>query len=322
MTFTEEVMRDDGTFGMRWGKYFHLKDVQSLTSRIGEASIAVTRLRSDASHLGMTEVIPAEDSYIIGVQIHNDPLGRQRSIARKPFTSAIWFDDRYIAPQRFEKTSVCFVHLERDARVDLQTPFDMVHFRIPRKSLSEIALDFGTAGSVDALRCPDLIITRLTGCLVPAFIGTKEVCAPLLDHISLALLAHLIQKYGEKKIPLQRSKESLAPWQIRRAKEFMASRISTSVSLAELAEECQLSVSHFARAFKGSVGVAPYRWFMEQKMEHAKRLLESTSLTTSTIAVKCGFSHHVSFSSSFQRTIGVSPREWRRARRASRRSRL
>jgi AraC-like DNA-binding protein len=57
----------------------------------------------------------------------------------------------------------------------------------------------------------------------------------------------------------------------------MASRTSGSVSLAELARECQVSVSHFARGFRRSTGVAPHRWLVEQKMEHAKQLLESTS---------------------------------------------
>ena len=315
-------MSDHGAFGTRLGSYFHLKNVSSFTSRVGKASVAVTRLQSDGSRLGMTEVIPADDSYIIGVQVHDDQLGMRGPFARKPSTCAIWFGDRYVAPQRLERTSICFVHLERAARVDVQTPFDMVHFRIPRMSLNEIALDFG-AGRIDALRCPDLVtidpvITRLTGCLVPEFLGTEDLCAPFMDHILLALLAHVIRKYGDTKIPLRSHKESLAPWQIRRAKEFMASRISGSVSLAELAEECQLSVSHFARAFKASMGVAPHRWFVEQKMERAKHLLESTSLTLSAITMECGFSHRVSFSSAFQRTIGVSPKEWRRARQSSR----
>jgi AraC family transcriptional regulator len=304
-------MSDYSAYVTRMGSYFHLKDAPSYISRMGEASVQVTRLRSDEPRLGVTDVIPAEDSYIIGVQM------------RKSSTCAMWLDGRFIPPQRFEKNSVCFVHLERDTRVDVQTSFDMIHFCIPRLSLGEIARDFG-ARSIGALRCPalvtiDPVITRLAGCLLPLLAKTEDICAPFVDHILLALQAHVASKYGEMKIPLRSGTESLAPWQVHRAKEFMASRISGSVSLAELAQQCQLSVSHFARAFKGSVGIAPHHWLVEQKMERAKQLLKSTSLTITAIALECGFSHRPFFSNAFQRTIGINPGEWRRARQTSRR---
>lgn len=304
-------MSDHDTFGMRLGKYFGLKNAPFYTSRMGKASVHVTHLRSDAPRLGVTDVIPAEDCYTIGVQIG------------KPSTCAIWVGDRFIPPQQFEKNSVCFVHLERDGRVDVQTPFDMIHFCIPRISLGEIAQDFGVR-SIDALRCPalvtaDPVIARLAKCLRPSLVGTEDLGAPFVDHILLALQAHVARKYGEMRIPLRSGRESLAPWQVHRAKEFMASRISGSVSLAELAQECQLSVSHFARAFKGTIGIAPHRWLVEQKMERAKQLLKSTSLTITAIALECGFSHRGPFSNAFQRTIGINPGEWRRARQTSRR---
>jgi AraC family transcriptional regulator len=304
-------MSNHHAFVTRLGKYLGLKDVPFHTSRMGNASMGVTRLRSDNPCLGMTDVIPAEDSYLICVQ-----MGKH--------TVSLWTDNHFTPPQQLETNSLCFVHLERDTRPEFYNSFDIVQFYIPRLSLDEIAQDFG-ARKIDALRCPPLgatdhTITQLTGCLLPSLSGKEDVCGPFVDHILLALQAHVARKYGEMKFQFRRSRESLAPWQVHRAKELMASRISGSLSLAELAGECQLSVSHFARAFKKTIGVAPHRWLVEQKMERAKQLLESTSLTVTDIALECGFSHRVALSNAFQRMNGVNPGEWRRARQTSRRS--
>ena len=115
---------------------------------------------------------------------------------------------------------------------------------------------------------------------------------------------------------MRTGKERLAPWQLRRATELMSAKISTSVSLSELAAECGISISHFARAFKGTVGVAPHQWLVRQRMEFAKQLLSSTRMATVDIALECGFSHRVAFSNAFRRVVGTNPGEWRRMREA------
>lgn len=148
--------------------------------------------------------------------------------------------------------------------------------------------------------------------IAKAIVFLASTDASSITGVELELQGTLQQKSGEAKVPRSNGREVLAPWQVQRTKDLIASRISESVSLAELARDCQLSVSHFARAFKRSIGVAPHRWLVEQKMEHGKRLLKSTSLTITAIALECGFSHRVPFSNAFRRTIGVNPSEWRR----------
>jgi AraC-like DNA-binding protein len=313
------VMSDYDTFGTRMGQYFDLGNVPSYTTQMGKASVHVARLQAHNPRFGVSNGIPPEDSYFIGVPIRKPST----SVTSKPTTFAMWLDDEFIPPQLFEGDAVCFIYAEREVKVDVQTPWDMIHICIPRITLGEIARDFGVH-AIDALRCPQLVpidsvISNLAKSLVPCLAEAGTLSSPFVDHVLLALQVHVAQKYGEMKLPLRNGKESLAPWQIRRAKELMASRISGSVSLAELAQECQLSLSHFARAFKGSVGIAPHRWLVEHKVEWAKQLLQSTSLTIAAIALECGFVHRVPFSNAFQRTVGFSPGEWRRAHQISRR---
>jgi transcriptional regulator GlxA family with amidase domain len=98
----------------------------------------------------------------------------------------------------------------------------------------------------------------------------------------------------------------------------MSARISGEVSLEDLAKSCQLSASHFSRAFKNTVGATPHSWLTAQRMEKAKALLGRTGLTLDSVAIECGFAHRVSFSRTFQRVVGASPARWRRLHRASR----
>jgi AraC-like DNA-binding protein len=50
----------------------------------------------------------------------------------------------------------------------------------------------------------------------------------------------------------------LAQWQKTRATELLRESLPGGVRLADLARECDLSVSHFARSFKASFGVTSH----------------------------------------------------------------
>jgi AraC-like DNA-binding protein len=65
----------------------------------------------------------------------------------------------------------------------------------------------------------------------------------------------------------------LAPWQEHRAKELMRSNLAQTVSISDVAHRCRLSLSYFVRAFANTVGMAPYDWFLGQRIALAKELL-------------------------------------------------
>jgi AraC family transcriptional regulator len=106
----------------------------------------------------------------------------------------------------------------------------------------------------------------------------------------------------------------LAPWQERRAKELMSTQLGREISLAFVAGECKLSVSHFARSFKQCTGKPPHRWLLENRVEKAKELLIDAELPLAEIALECGFSDQSHFTRVFSRTVGTSPGTWQRLR--------
>jgi len=104
----------------------------------------------------------------------------------------------------------------------------------------------------------------------------------------------------------------LAPWQLRRAQEMFSSDLSDKLSLSSVAQACRLSVSHFARAFKGSTGLPPHQWLIATRIEMARGLLTSSEMPLVEIAGMCGFADQSHFSRIFARTMGTSPGAWRR----------
>src|SRR6202012_2118636 len=81
---------------------------------------------------------------------------------------------------------------------------------------------------------------------------------------------------------------------------------------SEIARECGLSVSHFARSFKISFGISAHQWLIQQRIENAEELMKQTRMSLMEIALQSGFSDQAAFTRTFERLVGVSPGRWRR----------
>jgi len=99
-----------------------------------------------------------------------------------------------------------------------------------------------------------------------------------------------------------------------RATEILKANLDGQIALSQVARECKLSVSHFVRAFKQTVGEPPYRWLLQQRMDAAKELLLHSGLPMVEIALKCGFADQACFIRGFRKLLGTTPGEWRRMR--------
>lgn len=105
----------------------------------------------------------------------------------------------------------------------------------------------------------------------------------------------------------------LTPVRLRRAKELM---LHSSFSIIEIAALCNLTRSHFSRAFKVATGLSPQTWRLLARMEKAKRLL-ATDAPLTDVGLECGFCDQAHFTRAFSRLVGQPPKAWRLAARAS-----
>jgi AraC family transcriptional regulator len=85
------------------------------------------------------------------------------------------------------------------------------------------------------------------------------------------------------------------------------------IAVADLAQLVGLSESHFARAFKQTVGVAPHRFVVERRLERGKRMLADTEDSIAQIASLCGFADQAHFARAFSKAYAVSPSALRKS---------
>jgi AraC family transcriptional regulator len=104
----------------------------------------------------------------------------------------------------------------------------------------------------------------------------------------------------------------LARWQAKRALAYIEANLGSKLSPRQLADLVAFSKSHFSRAFKRSLGLAPMAYVVSRRVERAKAMMRSTREPLSEIALACGFADQSHLTRSFQRCVGMSPGLWRR----------
>ncbi len=142
----------------------------------------------------------------------------------------------------------------------------------------------------------------------------KEIAnpAPLNDLYGDSLCLALIISALKIEKASQRKRSALAPWQLRRATEFIDANCLRNIRLEELAELTGLSQSHFSHSFKVSTGMAPHQWQMKARLDKAKTLLIGSGHPLTTIAAETGFSDQAHFTRVFRQHVGTTPARWKR----------
>jgi transcriptional regulator GlxA family with amidase domain len=133
-----------------------------------------------------------------------------------------------------------------------------------------------------------------------------------MDSFSLTVCSHLVGLYAEPNGSVAQFKGGLAPWQKRRVVELFQQHLDGEIKLATLADDCGLSISHFARSFRRSFGTSPHRYLILQRLEISKALLSETISPLVEIAARTGFADQSAFTRTFASIIGISPAKWRR----------
>ncbi len=100
---------------------------------------------------------------------------------------------------------------------------------------------------------------------------------------------------------------------------WLPDHLTEDTSVEALAARIGMSPRNFARVFRRETGTTPAAYVESLRIEAARRLLEDTSLTVSTIAARVGLRHAETLHRAFVRRVGTTPDRYRQhfARRAS-----
>ncbi len=103
-------------------------------------------------------------------------------------------------------------------------------------------------------------------------------------------------------------------WRVNQLRAYILEHLSESIKLGDLAEVVKMSVYHFAHHFKDQMGIPPYQYVINLRLEQAEKLL-ITDLSIAQIAFETGFSSQSHFNKHFKKKHNLSPAAYRKLKR-------
>jgi len=295
------------TFGRSLGQVLRLKDAPSslITRSLRGMELAFTESRNDNPLPGLSGSFTAEDAFLVSLKLHDYP------------DCELWGDGKCVRKADVPAGATYLYDLKHDPRYVINKPFHNLFFYLPRSALDGLTEQSRTP-RVGQLTCDlgvghdDAIMRHIGALLQEALRRPHETNQIFIDHMMLALTAHVAQTYGGLQQIAESARGGLAPWQTKQACERFESDLGGKLSLAQIAAEFDLSVSHFSRAFRISTGLPPHQWLLRQRVKTAKQLMTVRERPLSEIAVSAGFANQSHFTRVFSAAVGISPAAWRR----------
>jgi AraC-like DNA-binding protein len=149
---------------------------------------------------------------------------------------------------------------------------------------------------------------QLRGELEEPQLGSQHVINALLDVVFTYLMRRVLQQHPAASGLAQVVRDSL----VRQAVTLLHDDCAHAWTLDTLASRVGLSRTAFAERFRQAVGDTPLQYLRTVRMQHAVRLLSTTSQSLEQVAVGVGYQDAFSFSKVFKRSVGMSPRDFRR----------
>lgn len=133
-----------------------------------------------------------------------------------------------------------------------------------------------------------------------------------IDSLANVLAVHLLRKYSSTEPRLFVYEGGLPERQLLQVLDYIHDHLNQDIKLVDLAALIGMSQFHFSHVFKQSMGMAPYQYLLQQRIERAKQLLKQTDRSIMDIAFLCGFNSHSHLSRQFRQMTGTTPKAYRR----------
>ncbi|MEY9536187.1 helix-turn-helix domain-containing protein [Sinorhizobium fredii] len=286
------------------GAHFGLPHAPCLPARpVRDAGFSVTRLEcrlnGDANRLVS---LPPDEAYFLMLYLKD---AHHCDVAP---------DGTETETRRFRQGSICLVDLAHGASIRLFSDLYSLAFQLPRELFREIAA-FSAAPKATRLKCrrgeDDDVMRNLGAALLPLFESRGSSYAPVLQHIAIAICAHLLHAYADHRGQGVSSSTQLTVWQEKAAKDFMIDHFADQFPMAAAASAAGVSIRRFIEGFKGATGQTPQQWLLRYRTARAKQYLGERSMTLAEIATRCGFTGEDHFTKGFRRVTGTTPAGWR-----------
>lgn len=158
------------------------------------------------------------------------------------------------------------------------------------------------------LGCEDAIIMNAARGIGDEIDDRNQLSTMIVESYVATMFAQLFRR--QKYVATAR-KGGLSATHLNRVIEKINDDLTSDLSLAQLAAFARLSIPHFCRAFKQSLGCPPHAFIVRRRVERAKEYLRLSRMPITEVALLCGFSSSSHFANTFRRETGMAPQDFR-----------
>ena len=135
------------------------------------------------------------------------------------------------------------------------------------------------------------------------------------------LVLYLRRPGGQSQFSAALSLQATDRKPLRELEAWVLEHLDTPLTVPDLAQHLAMSPRNFARVFTREMKTTPAKFVERLRVEAARRRLEESQNSMETIANECGFGSVNSMRNVFQRTLKISPGQYRRHFRHAKHSR-
>jgi AraC family transcriptional regulator len=246
----------------------------------------------------------ANTTHILAVGLNSDLIQTE-----------FWFDRRRQQEQIGGGNNIAIIPAMVTHRVnwDREASFSMLSLDPDR--LTKIAYESFTTERIELIphyAMEDTFIDRIGKSLTAELIENRFGSQLLVDSLTIALSIHLLRHYSDWHKPLRDDRGGMPKRKLQQAIAYIHDHLAEDLTISAIADELGMSQYYFSRLFKQSIGVSPYRYVIEQRIEAAKNLLKKTSLPISIIANRVGFANQNQLTIQFRNLTGTTPSNYRK----------
>jgi AraC family transcriptional regulator len=156
----------------------------------------------------------------------------------------------------------------------------------------------------------DSQVIQMLAILASELDRSDQINSAYTESVLFQLSTHLVRRYS-KVIDSPVRHSGMSPGRLNKVLEYVAAGLEEQLRLAAMAQVAGISPYYFCREFKKTMGITPYGYIVQQRIDRAKTLLQNTSMSITEIGAQLLFATPSHFTATFRKLVGCTPSVFR-----------
>jgi AraC family transcriptional regulator len=158
----------------------------------------------------------------------------------------------------------------------------------------------------------DSQVIQILATLASELDRADQINSAYTESVLFQLTTHLVRRYSKVIDSVLKLRHSgMSPSRLNKVLEYVAAGLEEQLRLAAMAQVAGISPYYFCREFKKAMGITPYGYIVQQRIDRAKALLQNTSMSVTEIGAQLLFATPSHFTATFRKLVGCTPSVFR-----------